>query len=535
MHIVILIKCVNPGYAWRVTDEGRSGAGSMPRCSTRATTSRRRSSTSRPARLTLRPASTVRDVTIAEAIALGHKFALHAIAAGGACASTASSSAVLRATSRRARGCICTTSRRRRRRRRAEARRGRRATPPHAGMHWAATRRAPADTRAATFAGYRRPDGRVGVRNHVLVLSPTGLTSAAAQRVASLVRGTVCVATGYGRGQVGGDAQLQFDTLAGLAAHPNVAAVVVLSAADDITQPMSTRSRRGQARRRRCRCPACTRMRLRSSMPACAPPRGWCARRRRCGASRVALAELCVAVECGHSDATSGPRVQSARRPHDGDARRGGRTGDVQRDRRVDRRRAPARAARRERRTSRRRIVRRRRRARAHGARLPAATSARRTRARRTRPGGITTIEEKALGAIAKGGRQPIRGVLRAAERPRGPGLYPHGHAVLLARVDHGDGRRRRADRGVHHRRRQQLLQPRRADAQDERQCRTACARLTEQIDFAATGVLRRERDARSDGVRRRWRSCSTSRPARSRSARSSAKARSGEPLGASI
>jgi altronate dehydratase large subunit len=38
--------------------------------------------------------------------------------------------------------------------------------------------------------------------------------------------------------------------------------------------------------------------------------------------------------------------------------------------------------------------------------------------------GGLTTIEEKALGAIAKGGRQPIRGVLAAAERPSGPGLF---------------------------------------------------------------------------------------------------------------
>jgi altronate dehydratase len=37
-----------------------------------------------------------------------------------------------------------------------------------------------------TFDGYRRADGRVGIRNHVLVLSPTGLTSAAAARVSSL-------------------------------------------------------------------------------------------------------------------------------------------------------------------------------------------------------------------------------------------------------------------------------------------------------------------------------------------------------------
>ena len=66
-----------------------------------------------------------------------------------------------------------------------------------------------------SFDGYRRGDGRVGVRNHVLVLSPTGLTSAAARRIAGLVRGTVCVASGYGRGQVAADAKLHFDTLAG--------------------------------------------------------------------------------------------------------------------------------------------------------------------------------------------------------------------------------------------------------------------------------------------------------------------------------
>jgi altronate dehydratase large subunit len=38
--------------------------------------------------------------------------------------------------------------------------------------------------------------------------------------------------------------------------------------------------------------------------------------------------------------------------------------------------------------------------------------------------GGLTTIEEKALGAIAKGGKRPISGLLQPAERPSGPGLY---------------------------------------------------------------------------------------------------------------
>lgn len=38
--------------------------------------------------------------------------------------------------------------------------------------------------------------------------------------------------------------------------------------------------------------------------------------------------------------------------------------------------------------------------------------------------GGLTTIEEKSLGAFAKGGTRPIQGVIRVAEEPRGPGLW---------------------------------------------------------------------------------------------------------------
>jgi len=38
--------------------------------------------------------------------------------------------------------------------------------------------------------------------------------------------------------------------------------------------------------------------------------------------------------------------------------------------------------------------------------------------------GGLTTIEEKSLGALAKSGARPIQGVLRVAEPPRGPGLW---------------------------------------------------------------------------------------------------------------
>ena len=156
------------------------------------------------------------------------------------------------------------------------------------------------------FLGYRRADGRVGVRNHVLVLSPTGLTSAAARRVCALVHGTICVATGYGRGQFGADASLQFDTLAGLATHPNVAAVVVLSAADEISdkyvdaikasgKPAIGFSLPGVDEDALALVDAGVRAATRLVQEASALRRSTCE-----------LSELCVAVECGHSDATSG-------------------------------------------------------------------------------------------------------------------------------------------------------------------------------------------------------------------------------------
>ncbi len=60
--------------------------------------------------------------------------------------------------------------------------------------------------RSATFAGYRRDDGRYGIRNHVLVLGLNGLVARSAARIAAGVAGTVLFASPYGRGQFGEDA-----------------------------------------------------------------------------------------------------------------------------------------------------------------------------------------------------------------------------------------------------------------------------------------------------------------------------------------
>ena len=81
----------------------------------------------------------------------------------------------------------------------------------------------------AGFAGYRRANGRVGVRNIVAVLSAMDNTNPSAGRIASMVTGTVVLSTPFGRTQIGTDFEITRRTLAGIAGHPNVAAVLVLS------------------------------------------------------------------------------------------------------------------------------------------------------------------------------------------------------------------------------------------------------------------------------------------------------------------
>jgi (2R)-sulfolactate sulfo-lyase subunit beta len=76
--------------------------------------------------------------------------------------------------------------------------------------------------------GYRRPDGRVGVRNHVVILPVDDLSNAVSERVACAVPGTLALSHHYGRLQYGDDLELTFRTLIGTGASPNVAAVVVV-------------------------------------------------------------------------------------------------------------------------------------------------------------------------------------------------------------------------------------------------------------------------------------------------------------------
>lgn len=78
------------------------------------------------------------------------------------------------------------------------------------------------------LTGYRRENGRVGVRNYVLVIPVDDISNAAAEGVASLIRGTMAIPHPYGRLQFGQDLELTFDTLIGTGCNPNIAAAVVI-------------------------------------------------------------------------------------------------------------------------------------------------------------------------------------------------------------------------------------------------------------------------------------------------------------------
>ncbi len=76
--------------------------------------------------------------------------------------------------------------------------------------------------------GYRRENGRVGVRNHVIILPLDDLSNAACLAVENHVKGTLALPHHYGRLQFGADLELHFRTLIGIGSNPNVAAVVVI-------------------------------------------------------------------------------------------------------------------------------------------------------------------------------------------------------------------------------------------------------------------------------------------------------------------
>jgi (2R)-sulfolactate sulfo-lyase subunit beta len=84
------------------------------------------------------------------------------------------------------------------------------------------------DASSTTVMAWRRENGRVGVRNHVLILPVDDISNAACEAVANNIKGTLAIPHAYGRLQFGEDLDLHFRTIIGTGANPNVAAVIVI-------------------------------------------------------------------------------------------------------------------------------------------------------------------------------------------------------------------------------------------------------------------------------------------------------------------
>jgi (2R)-sulfolactate sulfo-lyase subunit beta len=87
-----------------------------------------------------------------------------------------------------------------------------------------------------TFKGYRRENRRVGIRNHVVILPVDDISNAACEAVANNIKGTLALPHAYGRLQFGEDLELFFRTMIGTGANPNVAACVVIGIEPGWTQ-----------------------------------------------------------------------------------------------------------------------------------------------------------------------------------------------------------------------------------------------------------------------------------------------------------
>jgi (2R)-sulfolactate sulfo-lyase subunit beta len=84
------------------------------------------------------------------------------------------------------------------------------------------------DASNSTVMAWRRENGRVGVRNHVLILPVDDISNAACESIANNIKGSLAIPHAYGRLQFGEDLDLHFRTIIGTGANPNVAAVVVI-------------------------------------------------------------------------------------------------------------------------------------------------------------------------------------------------------------------------------------------------------------------------------------------------------------------
>lgn len=275
-----------------------------------------------------------------------------------------------------------------------------------------------------SFLGYMRPDGSVGTRNYVLVI-PQGFI---AKSICDFVFGTRTIQTAdHGSGRTANDRERIARFLIGIGRNPNTASVIVHAASPGVGYPELTAERLADEI-------AASGKRVEVIDPAKdggiygAISKGiQLARIMAYEASKLRRVEvgddrLCVGVKCGYSDTTSGiagnpavgyffDKIVRA----GGTAMFGETTEVIGAEQALTNRAATPDVAK--------AILS----AVAHREELAKSTG---LDIRTVNPvpanikGGLSSLEEKSLGAIHKAGTAPIQGILQYGERPTGKGLY---------------------------------------------------------------------------------------------------------------
>jgi altronate dehydratase large subunit len=271
-----------------------------------------------------------------------------------------------------------------------------------------------------TFLGFRRQDGRAGVRNRVAVISVMDNCNPVTRMIAQAVHGTIPVTTLFVRGQFGADLDFAYEMLAALGRNPNIASVLLVGLEESSTADVAHRVAATGKRVERVhlqpngtvQCVA-DGTRLAAQMVLAASK----LRREPCPVS-----ELVIGVECGGSDTTSGLTCNPViGRMADRLVEAGGtviisETSEFIGADHLFATRAVNEAVRE-----------------AFVRAVSAMENMAITRGvdmRDAQPspdnkkGGLTTVEEKALGAMAKAGSSPLVGVLGYGEVPQRRGLH---------------------------------------------------------------------------------------------------------------
>lgn len=271
------------------------------------------------------------------------------------------------------------------------------------------------------FSGYVRSSGTVGVRNHVLVFPTVICAASVAQMISESVPGSVSISHPHGCGHLGAERELMLRTMAGFCANPNVGGVLLVGLGCEL---LTTEVLAAELRQAGQRFEMLDIQTEGGTTAAVAKGKELLEKLQRAASqdrrTPVDVARLTVGMKCGGSDTLSGLTANPAAGvAADLMVGAGGSVMITEIPEMIGAEHVLARRAADDVRTRLYHVV----------SEMESAILATGVDVRGSEPspgnieGGLTTLEEKSLGAILKGGTTPVRQVVSFAERPSQQGL----------------------------------------------------------------------------------------------------------------